>query len=169
MPLPLRDLMRVLAIAVSGSVSEAARRLHVAQPALSKTVQVVEGYLGVRLFDRGHAGMQPTPEAVDILARASAIRGELQRLERDVDAQRGHKPRRVVVGIVPVHSLNQMMRAIVQLLDREPTLDVGIEVGPFSRLMERLDAGAVDFTQIASTPSVPRQAPATPRQPYLAT
>jgi DNA-binding transcriptional LysR family regulator len=48
----LRHLRSFVAVADSGSISLAARRLNVTQPALSRQIQDLERDMGVRLFDR---------------------------------------------------------------------------------------------------------------------
>ena len=48
----LRTLRYVLAIVDHGSVTAAARHVHVAQPAISRQVQALEAELGVELFVR---------------------------------------------------------------------------------------------------------------------
>lgn len=145
MGLPLRDLMRILAIAESGSVSEAARRLHVAQPALSKTVSSVEDQLGIRLFEREHSGMHATPAAVDILARARTIRGELRRIEQEVEARRHEARRRLVIGVVAIHPLDQFSRSVLGMMKQHPEVGVRIQVGGFEELVNQLADGSIDF------------------------
>ena len=48
----LKKLKQFLAIADAGSLSGAAKRLNVAQPALSQAVHSLESELGVALFER---------------------------------------------------------------------------------------------------------------------
>src|SRR5215216_2386599 len=48
----LRQLSYVLAVADAGSFTEAARRLHVAQPSLSQQIRALEEELGGRLLER---------------------------------------------------------------------------------------------------------------------
>ena len=55
-----------LAVADAGSVSEAARRLVVSQPAVSAEIAALEGMLGVRLFVRSRRGVRLT-EAGEII------------------------------------------------------------------------------------------------------
>lgn len=61
------------AVAEEGSLTRAAERLYVSQPALTKQIKQLEALLGVRLFTRSRTGMAPT-EAGQVLAeRAPAL------------------------------------------------------------------------------------------------
>lgn len=77
----LRSLRAFVAVADRGTVSAAAAGLHVAQPALSRTLQQLESELGVRLFDRTRgrlalsaAGRQLLPLARRCLDDAAEVR-----------------------------------------------------------------------------------------------
>ena len=48
----LANLNAFIAIAETGSFSEAGERLHLTQPAVSKRIAALEQQLGARLFDR---------------------------------------------------------------------------------------------------------------------
>lgn len=66
--------MRVfVAIVEEGSLSAAARRLHLSQPALSQTVGSLERQLGMRLLVRSSVGMAATPEGLTLLDEARAV------------------------------------------------------------------------------------------------
>jgi len=73
----LRALRAFLAVADSGSVTSAARRLHVTQPSLSRQIRAFERHVGLVLFDRrdnrlvlSSAGRQLVAVARDLLVRA---------------------------------------------------------------------------------------------------
>jgi DNA-binding transcriptional LysR family regulator len=77
----LRSLRAFVAVADRGTVSAAALDLHVAQPALSRTLRQLEAELGVRLFDRARgrlslaaAGRQLLPLARRCLDDAAEVR-----------------------------------------------------------------------------------------------
>jgi len=58
----LRHLRYFTAVVQWRSYREASRRLHVAQPAISRTVVDVEDELGLKLFSREKRRVQLTPE-----------------------------------------------------------------------------------------------------------
>lgn len=55
-----------------GSLTAAARAVHLSQPALTQAITGLEESLGVLLFDRGPAGMTPTEPALLLAPRAEA-------------------------------------------------------------------------------------------------
>jgi DNA-binding transcriptional LysR family regulator len=145
MSLPLKELMKLVTIAELGSVTQAAKALHIAQPALSKSVSKAEEHLGVKLFERDHAGVHVTPAGRLLLERAKCIQGELQRLEGDVDALRKGERRSVVIGVVPIHPLDQQTRAVLALMAKYPDRDFKVEVGSIDGLLNKVALGEMDF------------------------
>ncbi|MEV4259484.1 LysR family transcriptional regulator, partial [Spirillospora sp. NPDC049652] len=72
----IRLLGYVVAIAEEGSVSAAARRLHLTQPTLSRQLRDLERELGTRLFEREGRGLVPTEAGRALLRRARVILAE---------------------------------------------------------------------------------------------
>ncbi|MFD9354446.1 LysR family transcriptional regulator [Streptomyces sp. NPDC060031] len=62
MTIELRHLRAFLAIADEGNVTRAAARLHLSQPALSRTLRQLEDHLGARLVDRSTHHLELTAE-----------------------------------------------------------------------------------------------------------
>ena len=81
----LRHFRYFVAVAEARSFAQAARRLHVAQPALSKQVRDLETELGVTLFDRLPRGVRLTRAGEAFLAEA---RGTLEGAGRAVNSAR---------------------------------------------------------------------------------
>lgn len=145
MSLPLRDLMRILAVAEHGSVSGAARSLYVAQPALSRTLHATEAYLGMPLFVRTTTGMETTDAGEALVSHARAIRAELERAERSVDAVREGRQRRVVIGVPEVPPLELTSSAILRTSQALPGVLLQVAVGSTDVLLDRLVQAEVDF------------------------
>ena len=85
MDLSLRDLEYVAAIARERNITRAATSLHMAQPALSQSLQRIERRLGVRLFDRTSRQLRPTAAGAVLAAEAVGV---LEQVRRAVDRTR---------------------------------------------------------------------------------
>src|SRR2546423_15679082 len=95
----LRHFRYFVAVAEEHSFAHAARRLRVAQPALSKQIRDLETELGVTLFERLPRGVRLTPAGEAFLADA---RGTLEAAGRAVTgAPRARKKPRAGGGVAP--------------------------------------------------------------------
>jgi DNA-binding transcriptional LysR family regulator len=74
-----RHFQCVIALAEALNFTVAAQRLHIAQPALSQTIQQIENELGVRLFER-HTRKVALTAAGKVLYREA--RTTLEHIER---------------------------------------------------------------------------------------
>src|SRR5690606_31633128 len=80
----LRHLRYFQAVAEELSYSRAARRLHIAQPALSRAVQELEEELGVLLIDRKRRTIRLTPGGEVLLRETGRIFENLDDTRRKV-------------------------------------------------------------------------------------
>jgi len=84
MHVTIPQLVMVDAICKEGTVTAAARRLAVTQPALSHRLRELESQLDVKLFRRNGARMSVTREGERVARSARAVVEELARLQHDV-------------------------------------------------------------------------------------
>ena len=77
----LRQIEVFRAIMMTGSISEAARSLYVAQPSVSRVLQVTESRLGFLLFERMRGRLYPTPEAKRIFEEVLRAYEGIERVE----------------------------------------------------------------------------------------
>ncbi|WP_433442210.1 LysR family transcriptional regulator [Nonomuraea sp. CA-141351] len=73
----LRQLRYFAAVAEAGTVTEAARRLRIAQPSLSQQIRILERRIGTPLFRRLPQGMEPTEAGRLLLDGVHRAFGEL--------------------------------------------------------------------------------------------
>ena len=71
----LKHLRTFVAVAENGTVSRAAARLRIAQPALSRQIIDLEAELGITLFDRVSRRLKLTGEGEQLLSRSRALLG----------------------------------------------------------------------------------------------
>ncbi|MBQ4057833.1 MAG: LysR family transcriptional regulator [Lachnospiraceae bacterium] len=77
----LTQLRYIITVANSGSMSEAARSLFIAQPSLSASVKELETEIGMELFRRTNRGISLTPEGEEFIGYARQIVEQYELME----------------------------------------------------------------------------------------
>lgn len=80
----LEWLEDILAVAETGSLSEAAERRNLTQSAFSRRVKAIEDYVGVPLFDRARKPVQMQPTTADQRDKIARLSDELRQLVSDL-------------------------------------------------------------------------------------
>lgn len=111
------DLRFVLAVGRSGSLSGAARALHVNHSTVFRRIGAVEQKLGVRLFDRQRDGYAPTAAGEAAIAQAAEIDDRMVVLERRLAGQ-DLRPS----GTVRVTTTDTLIEVVVPLCAKFRTL-----------------------------------------------
>ena len=149
----LVQLRHLVALAESGSFSRAAERVHLTQPALSRSIQSLEEELGATLFDRIGRRAELTSVGREILERARQLVLDAQDLnERARAAARGRIGRlRVGMGSGPAALL--MTPLLLEVASTRPQWRVEVARGATDLLVERLrnrtlDALVVDLRSL---------------------
>lgn len=77
----LRQIEVFRAVMLSGSVSAAARMLHVSQPVVSRVLRHTELSVGFPLFERSRGRLAPTPEAHALYGQVKRAFAEIERVD----------------------------------------------------------------------------------------
>ena len=93
-----QKLKHLLAIVEHGTFSDAARAVHLTQPALSRSIRSLEDELKAQLFDRGARRARLTVFGELVAERARRIRLEMTQLQRDMELLRGAQEGQLNVG-----------------------------------------------------------------------
>ena len=98
-PLNYKHLRYFWAVAREGSVTAAARSLHVSQPAVSAQIKKLETSLGQELFQREGRGLTLTPEGKVVYDYADEIFRLGQELQETVHGALSGRPLHLAVGV----------------------------------------------------------------------
>jgi DNA-binding transcriptional LysR family regulator len=154
MDFDLRQLRHARALAEEGSFARAARSLHLTQPALSRSIQMLERRVGVRLFDRSRSRIEPTDLGRVFLQHAQEVLDGADALDREVALMRGAASGSLVLGAGTFVSAIFIEQAIGDFAGRHPGVSMRVVNDSGSELLGRLRAGAIDLA-VGSLPEGP--------------
>jgi LysR family hca operon transcriptional activator len=146
----LRHLRYFIAIAEEGSLTVAAeKRLHTAQPSLSRQMRDLEIELGVSLMERSARGIELTAAGRVFLDHA---RLALLQVQAAIDAARkaARPTQALVVGFLTGYELEWLPQLMAILREALPTMEVTILSQPSPELSEGLLSGRIDVAFLRS-------------------
>jgi DNA-binding transcriptional LysR family regulator len=129
-----------LAVCRTGSLSAAARRLHLSQPTVRRHVEELEGRLGAALFTRGPAGLQPTPTADLLVPHAEAMEAAAGAFARTAAGDAGQVRGPVRLTCSEVHGTEVLPRLLAPLLAACPGLVIELVPSNATQNLLRRDA-----------------------------
>ncbi len=141
----LRHLRYFVAIAEAGSVTLAAqKRLHTAQPSLSRQIRALEEEIGVPLMTRGVRGVTLTAAGQAFLDQARLILAQTQvAIDTARKVASPAKPR-FSVGVLVGHETDWLPRATGLLRDALFSADIKISSGFSTTLANDVQSGTLD-------------------------
>lgn len=155
--LEIRVLRYFLAVAQEGSVTRAARALHLTQPTLSRQIRELEEELGQTLFSRGGRELSLTREGLLLRQRAEEIVGLAEITEREFRSL-GEKTVSgdLSLGCGESKALSFVTDALKVLQDEHPLIIPHFFSGNGEIVMDRLDKGLLDFAVLISAENTER-------------
>lgn len=147
----LRVLRYFLAVAQEGSVTRAARRLHISQPTLSKQLKDLEGELGKKLFVRSSFSVRLTEEGMLLRKRAEEILDMVDKTEEEFKALGEVNGGDIHIGTAESDGIRHLARRIKAVQARYPRIRVHLYSGDRSDLAQRLEQGLLDFAVLVES------------------
>lgn len=140
------QLRSFLAVAEELHFGRAAKRLHVAQPPLSRTIKQLERELGTRLFDRNTRSVSLTSSGQALVSPAMEVLDALRRAEAAVrsagDGEAGLV--RIAFAGVSTHRLVASLARVVR--SRRPGIELELSSQDFAQpAMKKLVQGDTDI------------------------
>ncbi len=141
----IRHLRQILAIRDHGSFAKAAEALHVAQPALSKSVAKLERELRVTIFTRTSNGSELTAMGEMIADRAERLMAATENLARDAALAAGGDAGAVRLGVGTLLKDTLLPRLLLKIVETHPRLCLQIELGAANRLLPLVQSRELDL------------------------
>jgi len=149
LPLSLRQLQYIVAVAEELGFVKAAARCRVSQPALSAQIAELEEALGARLFERDRRRVLLTPVGEHVVARARAILREVEGLVELAERSRDPLSGPLRLGIIPTVAPYLIPLVRPELRRAYPKLRVLWVEDKTATLVAKLDHGEIDGALLA--------------------
>jgi len=152
----LRQLEYVVAVAEEANFTRAARRVHVAQPAVSASIRALERELGQPLFDRSRRTVGLTAAGEAVLPHARAALAAVAAVRTAVAEVTGLVRGSVAVGTVTAHDFD-MVGLLAEFHAAHPLVDITLGTDESDALIDGLQAGRLDAAIISVGPALPER------------
>ena len=155
----LTQLRHFIDLALTTSFSQSAVRLHITQPALSRSIKALEDELGQPLFDRVGRRIEITPFGQQLLAHARSLIDLADTLRQNTEqAQQGLRGRlRIGLGSGPGALLTTPL--LLRMAQHTPQVQLHISRGSTDLLVQALrerdlDALVIDIRALKPAPDL---------------
>ncbi|WP_030539478.1 LysR substrate-binding domain-containing protein [Sphingobium sp. DC-2] len=140
----LKRLENFLRVAELGSLSRAADRLRVAQPALSRQMRMLEVELGTQLFARHRRGMGLTPAGEELRLKLAGPLRQIRQTLDDAQNRAAEAGGLVALGLPPTVSYILAGRLMSRVARHSPNISLRIVEGYAGHLIDWLQRGEID-------------------------
>lgn len=149
----IRELAAFTAVAEEGSVSAAARRLHLSQSAVSQTIGSLERQAGTRLLNRTSTGVTTTGTGAVLLKEAQVLLAQYDRLLAAVTGQAAANAGTLRIGIPLELPAGLLPKALAELASGFPQVRADIRHASSTAQLTALRDGDLDLALVREHPS----------------
>ncbi len=141
----LSNIRDIVAVAESGSLRAASRKLGITQPTMTRSIRDLEAELGLELFKRHAHGVVPTEIGEAFVRRAIAIQSEIRRILEEVDHAKGRLTGQVSVALSAAASIALMPVVLVKFQQKFPHALLKLAESLFRPIEADILSGEIDF------------------------
>lgn len=150
-----RQLEFFIAVVEHRGFTRAANALHVSQPALSRSIRLLENELESKLFRRNPSGIVITPAAESLMRRARAILHDMEAFRAAARSTPGKLVGTVEVALSSAPAIEPMTAIVAELQRVHPeVLTVGLGCNSSQNALDLVTSGRCDLA-LFGQPEIP--------------
>ena len=149
------ELRHFLLVHEHGTLTAAARRAHLTQPALTASIRRLEAQMGARLFDRGRRGAQATAAGMALIPRARAALAAVDDGRRAVAEVSGLHRGEVRIGAGATACTYLLPAPLAEYGRRHPGVRFRLREAASVETRAAVAAGALDIGVVTGEVEVP--------------
>jgi len=140
----LRQIEIFKCVMEAGTVTAAAERLHVSQPAVSKQLAELERRLGFAVFDRVSGRLVPTSEGRALYDEVERVQASLEQLTRFAVDLRATRRGRLSIGALPILSTRWLPGVVGRFLAHRPQVMLALQTLGSMKVIEGVESRRFD-------------------------
>jgi LysR family transcriptional regulator, cell division regulator len=144
-PKLLPDVLVFLEVALSGSISKAARRLHTVQTNVSARMQKLEAALGHRVLIRTNRGIRLTPAGETLLSTARRLGSLLGELGQAFPSSSSRQAVLLRIGSLETFAATHIAKLMASYKKADPQTEFRLNLGSSRLLMHMLLENELDL------------------------
>jgi LysR family transcriptional regulator, regulator of abg operon len=141
----LSNIRDIIAVAETGSLRAASRKLGITQPTMTRSIRDTEDELGVVMFERNVQGVVPTEMGQIVIRRAIAIQAELRKIHEGLSQARGELSGEVSVAMSGAASIVLIPAVLQKFEEKYPKALLKLTEAFFDGVEADVLSGEVDF------------------------
>lgn len=141
----LHQLEHLLALNDTRHFAKAASKVHLSQPAFSRSIQALEKQTGLVLFERKSGEIRPTPAGQFLIERAQQLLREARSLERDIHLYQRGEVGELAFGVGPFPSATLAGMVIEKIRVQYPQVAIKTEIASPAELLAMLMKEDIEF------------------------
>lgn len=147
----LEQLQYLVAVHESKSISLAAERSHISQPALSSAISKLEDELGVVLLKRTNSGAYLTEVGEHIIEKAKEVLSGIDEIKTIAQGNVLVLNGNISIAADPSVNITIMPDILTTFKQNHPKVNILLKVGESNNILQDIEKGKADFGIILST------------------
>lgn len=144
----LAQIEALSAVIRAGSISQAARQLHLTQPALSLQIRDLEEYFCTQLIERTNKGVKPTPAGELVYYYGQKIMGTKEVLLSEIEKLQNSAVKQLRLGASTVVGGYAIPCSIHCFTEKHPYAQINLTVANSLRIQEMMLGGNLDVAVV---------------------
>lgn len=128
----------------TGSISKAAKKLYITQPALSVKIKGLEKFFKEQLFERTNKGIKPTEAGLLVYNQGQKILAILENIEKDLAKSRS-QVKELLVGASSTIGNYALPCTVYVFSERHPDYKIKLDINKTDNIIERISNRSLEM------------------------
>lgn len=145
------QLTYLIAVHESKSISLAAERSHISQPALSSAISKLEDELGVVLLKRTNSGTYLTKIGEQIIVKAKVVLNTIDEIKSIAHGDSIELNGNISIAVEPSINITVLPEVLTTFKNNHPKVNALLKVGESNNILRDVESGKANFGIILNT------------------